>query len=67
MKERIISNKELKKLKHFNPCAHSESVLYIDKDEVLKFLDPVFADDRKETVERLSDIHHKIVLPHYIQ
>ena len=59
MKERIISNKELKKLKHFNPCAHSESVLYIDKDEVLKFLDPVFADDRKETVERLSDIHHK--------
>ena len=39
MKERIISNKELKKLKHFNPCAHSESVLYIDKDEVLKLLD----------------------------
>ena len=33
MKERIISNKELKKLKHFNPCAHSESVLYIDKDK----------------------------------
>lgn len=59
MKERIISNKELKKLKHFNPCAHSESVLYIDKDEVLKFLDPVFADDRKETVERLSEINHK--------
>lgn len=59
MKERIINDKELKKFKLFNPCAHSESVLYIDKDEVLKFLDPVFIDDRQETIERLSDIHHK--------
>ncbi len=59
MKERILQDKEFKKFKLFNPCAHSESVLYIDKKEVLKILHPMFADNRKKTIELLSQIEHK--------
>ena len=66
MKERIISSKDIKKFKLFNPCAHSESVLYIDKDEVLKILDPIFTNDRKNTIERLNEIKHEhLITPLY--
>ncbi len=59
MKKRILQDKDFGKFKHFNPCAHTESVLYIDKNEVLKILDPALADDRKETIELLSEIEHE--------
>ena len=54
MKKRILHEKDFKKFKHFNPCAHTESVLYIDKNEVLKILDPALSDGRKETIELLE-------------
>lgn len=59
MKNRILQDKDFKKFKHFNPCAHTESVLYINKNEVLKILDPALADERKETIELLSEIEHE--------
>lgn len=66
MKERVINFKDIRKFKPFNPCAHSESVLYIDKNEVLKILDPCFTKSRKETVEELSKIKHShLITPLY--
>lgn len=59
MKKRILHEKDFKKFKHFNPCAHTESVLYIDKNEVLKILDPALSDGRKETIELLCEIEHE--------
>lgn len=58
MKQIIISDKDIKKLKLFNPCIHLESVLYTKDDIVYKFLEPNLADDREKTIEMLSEIEN---------